>query len=326
MFVRLYSGEPGDWGAQALQTAQNAIPLLERVRAHGELATAWRLIGFVHGVAGRYSQSHAAMLHYMAHARQAGNERLVARSGLGFAICALSGPTPVIEAITECERIVAGGLFDRQVQSVIMCVLAQLRAMNGEFDEARRLYRQGRSLLRELGQGVSAASTGIDLARVELLAGDLAVAEQEVRADYEFLTRKGETYLLSSVAAALARVVRDAGRDDEALELSKKVEAAAAEDDVEAQVQWRTIRALPVARAGDLAGAEALARAAIDLARASEAPVLKAEALCELAEVLRLAGRDADAREALGEALQLYKAKGDVVSAARVAQRQASLR
>ena len=261
----------------------------------------------------------------MAHARRAGNARLVARSGLGFAIGALSGPTPVPEAITECERIVAGGMADRQVQSVIMCVLAQLRAMNGEFEEARRLYRQGRSLLRELGQGVSAASTGIDLARVELLAGDLEGAETEVRADYEFLKLKGEAYLLSSMAAALARIVRDAGRDDEAFELSKTVEAAAAEDDVEAQVQWRSIRAPILARAGDLAGAEALARTALELARASEAPTLQADTLCELAEVLRLAQRPTEARSAFAEAITLYAAKGDVVSAARAGSRQSSV-
>jgi tetratricopeptide (TPR) repeat protein len=319
MFVRLYSGEPGDWGAEALRAAEAAIPLFERAGAQNDLATAWRLIGFVHGVAGRYTQANAATVHYMAHARKAGNARLVARSGMGFAIGALSGPTPVPEAIVECERIVAECVSDRQVQSVIKCVLAQLRAMNGEFDEARRLYREGRAMLRELGQGVSAASTGIDLARVELLAGDLAGAEREIRADYEFLKAKGETYLLSSLEGMLSRIVRDLGRDDEALALTRSVEAAAAEDDVEAQVQWRAVRAPILARAGDLVGAEALVRAALEMARGSEAPVLQADTLSELAEVLKSAGRVAHARQAMGEAEALYFAKGDVVSAGRAA-------
>jgi class 3 adenylate cyclase/tetratricopeptide (TPR) repeat protein len=317
MFVRLYSGEPGEWGAEALRTAEAAIPMFERQGAHNELATAWRLIGFVHGVAGRYSQANAATVHYMAHARKAGNARLVARSGMGFAIGALSGPTPVPEAIAECERIIADGLSDRQVQSVIMCVLSQLRAMNGEFDEARRLYRQGRAMLRELGQGVSAASTSIDLARVELLAGDLAGAEREIRADYEFLKKMGETYLLSSLESMLSRIVRDQGRDEEALALTQAVEAAAAEDDVEAQVQWRSVRAPILARAGDLAGAEALARAALELAGGSEAPVLQADTLVELAGVLRLAGREDEAAAQAHAAVVLYTAKGDVVSQQR---------
>jgi class 3 adenylate cyclase/tetratricopeptide (TPR) repeat protein len=323
MFVRLYSGDPGEWSAEALRTAEAAIPMLEQGSAHNELATAWRLIGFVHGVAGRFSQANAATVHYMAHARTAGNARLVARSGMGFAIGALSGPSPVPEAIAEIERLVAEGLADRQVHSVIMCVLAQLRAMNGEFDEARRLCRQGRAMLRELGQGVSAATTGIDLARVELLAGDLAAAEREIRADYEFLKKSGETYVLSSLEIMLARIVRDQGRDDEALALSTAVESAAAEDDIEAQVQWRSLRAPILARTGDRAGAEALAQRAVAMARASEAPILLADALSDLCEVLELTGQAEASRQAASEAAALYGAKGDAVSAQRSARRAA---
>ena len=143
-----------------------------------------------------------------------------------------------------------------------------------------------------------AASTGIDLARVELLAGDLAAAEREVRADYEFLTKAGETYFLSTMAALLSRIVRDQGRDDEALAMTQAAEAAAAADDIESQALWRSIRAPILARAGDLAAAEALARAAVELARKSEAPGLLADTLCELAEVLHLAGNTAEARQA----------------------------
>jgi tetratricopeptide (TPR) repeat protein len=319
MFVRLYSGEAGDWGTEAIKTAEAVIPILERHNASGELATAWRLVSFVHGVGGRYSQAVEAAKHVVTHAREAGNVRLVARSGMGFAIGALLGPTPVPEVIRECERIIAGGLIDRQVESVILCVLAQLRAMRGEFDNARDLYRRGRSMLHELGQGVSAAATGIDLARVELLAGgDLAVAEKDVREDYEFLLIKGENYLLPSMAAALARIVREGGRDAEALALTVTAEQTAGADDVDAQVQWRSIRAPILARAGDFAGAESMANAALELAHSSEAPILLAETLCELAEVLALAGRPQEAEGRLTEALRLYSLKGDIVSTARI--------
>jgi class 3 adenylate cyclase/tetratricopeptide (TPR) repeat protein len=320
MCVRMYSGEPGEWSAEAQRVAEVAIPMLEHLDAHGELAIAWRLIGFVHGVSGQFVQAKQATTRYMDHARKAGNTRLVARGALSFAIGALSGPTPVPEAIAECQRIIDDGLTDRQVQSVVMCVLAQLRAMNGEFDEARKLYRHGRALLRELGQGVSAASTGIDLARVELLAGDLVGAEREVRADFEFLKHKGEAYLLSTMAAVLARIVRDAGRDEDAHALSLTVEGIAAEDDLDAQVQWRSVRAPILARLGELAEAESLARAALDLARSSDAPILQADTLCELAVVLRLAGRPQEAAGSIAEAVALYGAKGDVVSARRAAE------
>ncbi len=317
MFVRLYGGEPGDWSAEALARAEAEIPTLQRLGAHGELATAWRLVAFVHGVAGRFGQANDATVHYMAAARAAGNARLVARSGMGFAMGALSGPTPVPEAIAECERIVAGGLADRQVRSVVTCVLAQLRAMNGEFDEARRLVRHGRAMLQELGQGVSAASTGIDLASVELLAGDLAGAEREIRADREFLQRAGETYFLATLEGMLARLVRDQGRDDEALELTRSAEASAAEDDVDAQVLWRIVRAPILARQGLADAAIALAREALALARGAEAPAMRADALKELAATLRVAGREDEAAAAIDEAIALCEAKGDRISAAR---------
>jgi tetratricopeptide (TPR) repeat protein len=317
MFVRLYGGESGDWGGQALRLAREVIPELETISAHDELAVAWRLIGFVHGVAGRYGESAQAHVEYMKHARLAGNERLVARSQRGVAMCALLGPTPVPEAIVLCEQMSANGSNDRQVQSVIACVLAQLRAMNGEYDAARSLYRQGRALLRDLGSSVSSSGTAIDAARVEVMAGDLEAAECELRADFEFLSSSGETYLLSTLAAVLSRIVRDRGDDAEAMALSRVAEQATADDDVEPQVLWRVARASIVARAGNPTEAEALARTAVALAARTDAPVLRAETLFELASVLSLAGKPDAAVEAISEAIALYSMKGDLSSVER---------
>src|SRR4029434_7669057 len=143
----------------------------------------------------------------------------------------------------ECERLIAEGLHDRQVEAKVMCALAQLKAMNGELEAARILYRRGRATLRNLGQGVVSAPTAIDVALIELLGGDVAAAEREVRADYEFLESVKENYCRSSVAALLARLVRDQGRLAEALVLTRVAEAATSEDDLVSQVLWRSIRA-----------------------------------------------------------------------------------
>jgi len=318
MFVRLYSGEPGEWSEQSLRTAHEIIPVLEQENAHSELATAWRLIVLVHGIAGNYRLAGEAVERSIAHARLAGNERLVARNGLILAINALYGPMPVTHGIVQCENLIAAGLSDRQVEGSIMCTLAQLKAMNGELAAARALYQRGRALLRDLGQGVNAASTGLDLARTELHGGDLALAEREVRRDYEFLAKAGETYYLSTMAALLSRLVRDQGRDDEALALSKTAEEATAADDVESQALWRSIRAPIIARAGNIALAEELAQTALDMVRRTEAPAMQADALTELASVLQLADKAHDARHAIDEAVALYTAKGNVVSATRV--------
>jgi len=321
MFIRMYSGEPGDWGAAALRVAGEAIEVYAGSDAHTELATAWRLTAFVHGVAGRYLQANAATDHYMSHARLGGNQRLLARSGMGLANGLLPGPTPVLEGIERCERILVDVAADRLVCGVVMCIVAQLRAMNGEFDVAWRLCREGRAMLQSLGDGVAAAQTAVDLARVALLSGELASAEAALRSDREFLRVSGEAYILSSVTAVLARLVRALGRDDDALQLTRDAEAAAAADDVDAQVQWRTVRAPIVARQGDLTQAEALAREAVALASNADAPLLLAEAQLDLAEVLASAGRSAEAHQACMQAADIWERKGDRVSAGAARQR-----
>jgi len=150
-----------------------------------------------------------------------------------------------------------------------------------------------------------------------VLAGDLARAEREIRADYEFLKKAGETFYLSTLEGMLSLIVRDQGRDEEALAMTRAVEAAAAMDDVDAQVQWRAVRAPILARRGDVPGGEAMARAAIELARTTDDLALQADTLCELAEVLRLAGRGDEARQSMAEAAALCLAKGNIVSTRR---------
>ena len=325
MFIRMYGGEPGDWSAEALRVATESVAVFADTDAHTELATAWRLTAFVHGVAGRYLQANAATDHYMRPCAPRRQPASVGAQRHGPGQRPAAGPTPVLEGIERCERILVDVATDRLVCGVVMCIVAQLRAMNGEFERAWQLCREGRAMLHSLGDGVAAAQTSVDLARVALLAGDLARAEHAVRADHAFLRGAGEAYILSTVAGVLARVVRAQGRDDEALQLTQDAEAAAAGDDVDAQVQWRAVRAPIVARRGDLAAAESLAREAVRLASDTDAPLLLAEAQADLAEVLAIAARSDDAAAAYAQAADIWERKGDRVSAAAARQHAAAL-
>jgi len=230
---------------------------------------------------------------------------------------ALNGPTPVQQALEQCQEFVTGELRDRQVQGLIMCKLAQLRAMNGDFENARSTYYRARSMLNDLGHSVRAAQSSCDLASIELLAGEPAAAERVLRLDYEALVRMGATYFVSSMAGIMARAVRAQGRDQEALEFTRTAEATAADEDVDAQVLWRCIRAPILARAGKTAEAQLLAQAALERARMTQMPGLHGLALVEFATVLHLAGRVDEACPAVGEAIAIYSEKGDVVSTAR---------
>jgi len=325
LYAAQYSGEEGEWGKEAVRKAQALIAPLEQEQAHDELAMAWRLIMLAHGNACRYSLAGETAERALEYARLAGNSRMAARIGGFLTSIAPTGGTPVLEAIAQCERLLADGLRDRLIECGVMCSLAQLRAMNGELEAARALYRRARAVLQDLGQGVTAASTGLDVAVVELRGGDMAIVEAEVRADFEFLEKSGETYFLSTMAAMLARLAREQGRDTDALALSARAESTAASDDVLTQALWRTVRAPVLARAARLDEAEQLARAAVELLRDVEAPGFLGDALLDLATVFRSAGKIGEAKAAVAEALDLFNAKGDRPFAQRARELQAEL-
>ena len=312
MQMRLFVGSKGPATDELkVREPSELIPVLERENAPNELAAAWRLIVMRHGMAGRYELAREAAQQSVKHARRAGNDRVVARIGGSLADFALLGPMPVSEAIRACEALIAEGLSDRQVESRVMCKLAQLRAMNGELEAARTLYRRGRAMLRDLGPSIFATTAAIDQARVEMYGGDLALAEREVRADLAFLEKKGEKYYRSTLASVIAWLVREQGRDDEALRLLQLAEEISAANDTESQALWRATKAPIVARSGNFLLAEELARAAVKLLESTEAPNLKADALAQLSTVLARAGKSEEAGAVIRDAIALYATKGN---------------
>jgi ATP/maltotriose-dependent transcriptional regulator MalT len=156
-----------------------------------------------------------------------------------------------------------------------------------------------------------------------MLAGDPAAAERDLRRDFEALTEMGETYLLSTIAGELARALYAQDRVDGADELRRVAEQFSAPDDVTSQALWRSVRAKVLALRGESGSALVLAREAVALLRTTDALVRQADALVDEAEVLCLLGRSNDVRAPLGEAIQLFERKGNVVALenARVALR-----
>jgi DNA-binding SARP family transcriptional activator len=250
------------------------------------------------------------------HARRAGDERELFEILCWRASAAVMGPAPVPEAISRCTKI------RRQVRSSPVAVAATLHplgllhAMDGDFDQARRLIRQGNAILDELDRLQSAVSH--HEAHVEMLAGRPEVAEERLRLGYGRLQEMGERALLPTTAAMLAQAVHAQGRYQEADAFCLVSEQTAAPEDFSTQVMWRGVRAKLLGRRGRLGEAAALAREAVRLAEPTDMLTIRADALVDLAEVLNLRGPSAEADAAAGEGLSLYDRKGDRVSAARV--------
>ena len=193
--------------------------------------------------------------------------------------------------------------------------LATLLAMRGEFERARELARDAQALLDDLGPTVSSASSSLEIAWLERLAGELEAAERELRRDYDALTELGERYFLSTVAGELARVLYEQGRVNEAEQMSRQAQHLADDDDIASQMLWRTVLAKVRAHRGDCDGALALVKEAVDLLTSTDAVSAQAETLVDLAEILRCAGRVKDADRVLEDAIGLYELKGNLAGA-----------
>ena len=229
-------------------------------------------------------------------------------------MASLYGPTPVAEAIARCEQLLAE-TSDKRLEGLVLCLLAPLRAMQGEFEAARTLYARGRALLDDIGGKLIAASTTFNASTVELLAGDSTTAERELRREYERLEQMGETFLRPTVAAYLAVAICNQGRYDEAEHFAGIAAEVATADDVVSQAMWRSVRARVLARDARFEEAVALATEAVNLLGATDGIVKHGDALVALADVLDRAGRSAEAEQAVAQAIALYELKGNEVSA-----------
>ncbi len=259
--VRGHSADPEDWTGQLVDEADRGLPLLEAAGDHVELARALRMLAWAQGTACRYGEVAAAARRAMEHASSAGDKRQRHHAATQYALAALYGPTPVPEAIERCEAIVAEAAEDRRTQGLVMSLLSELRAMRGDFAVARDLYTHARLMLADLGRSVAAASTSQQSCGVEMLAGDPAAAERELRRDYAELEEMGEKYFLSTAAGELARAVYAQGRYAEAEELTRTAEELSAADDLTSQALWRSVRAKALAQRGLGQEAEQLAQA-----------------------------------------------------------------
>jgi class 3 adenylate cyclase/tetratricopeptide (TPR) repeat protein len=314
--ARQHSTDPTGWSEEAVREARDAVPIFEQAGDDGGLAASYRLLASAHGTACRYGDAAAAAQAAVEHATAADDGRQRRWASSQYAITATYGPTPVEQAVPHCEAILAQSDGDRRTEGLTMSLLARLEAMRGDFDRARSLSSRARTTLDELGRSVVASSTSLDSCGVDILAGDPAAAERNLRRDSEALSEMGETYLLSTIAAELARAVVLQGRDDEAEELTVTAEELTAEDDIASQALWRSVRAKVLARRGDLKAARRMAIDAVELLRRTDAVVTLGDALLDLGEVLESCGDLAEAHHAFEEAVLLFERKGNVVAAA----------
>jgi predicted ATPase/class 3 adenylate cyclase len=321
-----YATEGEGSAEEIIDEVKQAIAVLEDLGYHEGLARAWRLLTLVHWTALRNADAEEAARRAIEHARLAGSRILEVRYLSALATSATWGPTPVAEAIKVCEEILEAASGDRKAESRALNLLAHLRAEQGELNHARDLYRRSRALLEEYGMKFSAALTSLDSGLVELIAGDPEVAEAELRRDYEELDRMGESNYRATIAAFLAEALYRQERLEDAEKFAGICREIAAADDLVSQIYWRSVLGRVLARRGEFDRGRILLLEAHEMIRPSDELDSKGKILADLAEVEEFAGRPEEAAAALEEAVQLFEAKGNVVSATLSRERLAKLR
>jgi DNA-binding SARP family transcriptional activator len=226
---------------------------------------------------------------------------------------------PVAQARAECEELLALVAGRRFAELGVRGFVAVLDAMAGHFARARAQLVRSREGLRELGLRQATIWMAVFDAEVRLLAGDPASAEDALD-DAECVAHEiGDRLFLSTIRVERAHALLAQERPAEAAAAVALIDEEPAPNDLEWRVKRLAARGKLAAREGRAEEALAEARAAVALADASEMFLYRADAWRDLAEVAHLVGEAEEAAAARATALGLYRAKGNVAGARRLA-------
>jgi DNA-binding SARP family transcriptional activator len=314
-----------DRAEELVAAADGAIAVLEAAGDDRALGRAWLVVAHARGdFSCEYAAMEEASARAVEHYERAGWSPSTASSSLGTAL--FLGPKPAQEGISVLERVRRPFEHDRASEANILVWLGGLEAMRGAIDQGRAHVMAAQERYIELGLPTGAGDTcSRMLGFIEQLAGDYDAAESHLRKACAVLEQAGQTQILATRSGELARVLYLRERYDEADHWTRAARAASGADDLDAELAWRPVEAMLLARHDEAKEGERRLR---DLLQATpeDAVPARANTFVALAEVLRLAGRGDDADAALFAAVELYEAKGNVVAARMLRQSEESLR
>jgi tetratricopeptide (TPR) repeat protein len=309
----------------ALGECEAAAAVLEPEGDLEGLAEAWGAIGSLRVSLGDSSSATEAFERAITCAEESGNHytKLIVASSLVWAFQEL--PVPADVAIGRAEQYLEAASGDPWAQAAILQPLALLYGYAGRFTDARAAITRAQSTQTSCGAAIDSAVSAAQAGLIEMIAGDLAAAQAELKKGCDALRATGGRGYLCSWLTRLAEVEYALGRAGEAYRLTEESEALAGADDLDAQVRWRAARAKVLAQRGQFTAARQFAGQAKALVAPTTWADVQAEILVAKAEVAKLAGAPAEAAASLREALRIYEDRRAVALADQTRAALASL-
>ena len=298
----------------ALSEAEAALAALGSPDDHAVSARAWDLMATAHNWHGHVPEWQRASEQAVKHARATGDLALEVRMVTHSAGPVVYGSVTVEEGLRYADDLLVRLGHVPEIQGLTAHVRAHMRARLGEFDGAFEGVNAWRDHIRELGQEAMYARTAGCVWDVCLWAQDWTRGEEVLLEGYEMFERMGMKNYLATREAELGEAVFRQGRLDEAERRSVESERLGSSDDLYNRMAWMKLRAKVLAARGELEGARALARQAVESAAGVGFLDDAALTWLDLCRILGAAG-DPEARAAAAEALVLFERKGNLIGA-----------
>ena len=305
-------------GQRLRELAEEMLPVAEAAGDEWGLSVVHSALLLADEQQGRsWADVAAAAERVIAHARRADDRTMIDWAERDLIHAQHYGATPVGECLRWLDE------HPEVERRSVLPYRTRFLAMLGHFEEADRLLTEAAERVAE--RGVARFQSYLSWRRFDVatLEGDASRAEAAAREACEEAEAAGELANFMWYCCYLAQALLALGRDDEAEQWLQRGVGMAPSEERLPQMLLRQAQGKVLARRGDLAEGERLAREAVALASETDMLHAHADALLDLAEVLALAGQDA--RAELELALALYERKGNLVMAERTRSRLVEL-
>jgi predicted ATPase len=319
MLDRFWIPSEGDGQREGVAIGRDAGALIPELEALGDdlgLTKAWQLVAMAERMTAKNTQAEAALMHALHHARRLGDRLEESEVWVELLQASYAGEVPVDEVIRRCEELLHERRSDWMIEAAVTACTSGLRAMRGEFAEARELAERSVAVCTEFN--VLNVYPWFERCDIEMLAGEYAAAEEWLLTAKEHVFRLQDWWGLGfAYDAELAAALCAQHRYDEAERLTVEFPEGVA-DHTSAHVRWRSARAQALAHLDRGEEAQTVAEEAVAMARNTETLNLRADTLTARADVLQIAGQAEESARDLREAMTLYARKGNLVMAERI--------